>query len=136
MTLHLINSFSCNFHFWNIPFRNLFYQYVSFFYHNLYPRRINRMKASDSPMSCGNESVYLHTGVKSEEASTYQELDLSIHAYHNTTIRWSINTYLLLYFLNEKHINMCIKKQTKNQNKNTKKKPSKLIWKRDSPKLT
>lgn len=71
------------------------------------------MKASDSPMSCGNESVYLQTGVKSEEASTYQELDLSIKAYHNTTIRWSINTYLLLYFLNEKHINMCIKKQTK-----------------------
>lgn len=71
------------------------------------------MKASDSPMSCGNESIYLHTGVKSEEASTYQELDLSINAYHNTTIRWSINTYLLLYFLNEKHINMCIKNQTK-----------------------
>lgn len=45
------------------------------------------MKASDSPMSCGNASVYFHTDVKSEEASTYQELDLSKNAYQNTTIR-------------------------------------------------
>lgn len=45
------------------------------------------MKVSDSPMSCGNESVYLHTFGRSEEASTYQELDLSKNAYQNTTIR-------------------------------------------------
>lgn len=45
------------------------------------------MKITDSPMSCRNDSVYLHTVVKSEEASTYQELDLSKNAYQNTTLR-------------------------------------------------
>lgn len=58
-----------------------------YFSHNLYLRKINRMMVSGSPMSCWNKSVYLHTVVKNEEASTYQELDLSENAYQNTTIR-------------------------------------------------
>lgn len=70
------------------------------------------MKVSDSPMSCGNESVYLHTVVKSEEASTYQELDISKNAYQNTTIRWSTHTFCI-FFSNEKHVNMCVKKNKK-----------------------
>lgn len=45
------------------------------------------MTVSSNPMSCWKQSVYLHTVVKSEEASTYQELDLSENAYQNTTIR-------------------------------------------------
>lgn len=45
------------------------------------------MTVFDSPMSCWNKSVYLHTVVKSEEASTYQELELSENAYQNTTMR-------------------------------------------------
>lgn len=45
------------------------------------------MAVSGSTMSCCNKSVYLHTIAKSEEASTYQELDLSENAYQNTAIR-------------------------------------------------
>lgn len=87
------NTFSCNFHLWNIPFRKSFLTLCIYFSHNVCPRRIKRMKASDSSMSCGNESVYLHTCVKGEEASTYQELDHSKNANQNTTIRWSADTF-------------------------------------------
>lgn len=85
MTLHLIkfNKFSLM----TYSSYKSFLSLCIFFSHNLCPRRINRMKASDRPMSFGNESVYLHVGVKSEQASTYQELDLSKNAYQNTTIR-------------------------------------------------
>lgn len=38
-------------------------------------------------MSCWKKAVYQDTFVKTEEVSTYQELDISDSAYQNTTIR-------------------------------------------------
>lgn len=39
-------------------------------------------------LPCLKEAVYQDTFVKANEASTYQELDLSDSAYQNTTIQW------------------------------------------------
>lgn len=64
-----------------------FLSLCTYYSHNLYFRKINKMKVFDSPLPCRKKSVYSHTLVKSEEASTYQELDLSENAYQNTTIR-------------------------------------------------
>lgn len=57
--------------------------------HILHYRRINsnRLNVSCRPMFCWKKSVYQDKFVKTEEASTYQELDLSESAYQNTTIR-------------------------------------------------
>lgn len=88
------------------------------------------MKVSDGPMSCGNESVYLHTVGKSEEASTYQELDLSKNAYQNITIRWSHIPSFVIFkrrtsqYMRPKNQNKKLKKKT-TQKKTQKKNPSK-----------
>lgn len=47
----------------------------------------NRLNVSCRPVSCWKKAVYQDTFVKTEETSTYQELDLSDSAYQNTTIR-------------------------------------------------
>lgn len=47
----------------------------------------SRLNVSCRPVSCWKKAVYQDTFVKTEEASTYQELDLSDSAYQNTTIR-------------------------------------------------
>lgn len=47
-----------------------------------------------SRLKCWKKSVYQDIVVKSDEKSTYQELDLSESAYQNTTIRWKTQTFL------------------------------------------
>lgn len=67
----------------------LFIMYI-FFFHNLHYRRNNSKGdiLTSSVLPCWKNSVYQNTFVKSEEASTYQELDLSDSAYQNTEIPW------------------------------------------------
>lgn len=65
----------------------LFIMYI-FFFHNLHYRKNNSKGdiLTSSVQPCWKNSVYQNTFVKSEEASTYQELDLSDSAYQNTEI--------------------------------------------------
>lgn len=46
-----------------------------------------KMEASGNLLCCCKRSVYQDIVVKTEETSTYQELDLSDSAYQNTTLR-------------------------------------------------
>lgn len=48
----------------------------------------NRVTFNGSILSCWKKSVYQNAVVKSDETSTYQELNISENAYQNTTIRW------------------------------------------------
>lgn len=47
-----------------------------------------------SLLKCWKKSVYQDIVVKSDETSTYQELDISESAYRNTTIRWKTRIFL------------------------------------------
>lgn len=46
-----------------------------------------KMEASGNLLCCCKRSIYQDIVVKTEETSTYQELDLSDSAYQNTTLR-------------------------------------------------
>lgn len=50
-------------------------------------RKPNSVTYTGSVPFCWKKSVYQDTFVKTEEASTYQELDLPDSAYQNTTMR-------------------------------------------------
>lgn len=67
--------------------------YFSFLY-KLHCRGISskRVTFNGSLLSCRKLSVYEDTVVKTDETSTYQELDLSENAYHNTALQWSKQT--------------------------------------------
>lgn len=48
-----------------------------------------------SLLKCWKKSVYQDIVVKSDETSTYQELDITESAYQNTTIRWKTHNIFL-----------------------------------------
>lgn len=48
-------------------------------------------------MSCWNRSIYQDIVAKTEEASTYQELNLSGNTYQNTALKWSTKIFPSLY---------------------------------------
>lgn len=47
----------------------------------------NRVTFNGGILSCWKNTIYQNTVVKSDETSTYQELDISENAYQITTIR-------------------------------------------------
>lgn len=59
----------------------------------------NRMTVPSSLLTCWKKSVYQDTIVKSEETSTYQELDLSVSVYQNATIRWQTLIFISSMYL-------------------------------------
>lgn len=82
-----------------VTFQNICFNYnvhcISFPY-NLHSRKRKPISVTNtgSVLFCLKKSVYQDSFVKTEEASTYQELDLPDSAYQNTTLRWQIFSHL------------------------------------------
>lgn len=75
-----------------ITFHNVRFNYNVYcvcFPYNLHSRKRKHSGATNtgSVLFCWKKSVYQDTFVKTEDGSTYQELDLPDSPYQNTTIR-------------------------------------------------
>lgn len=60
-----------------------FFLYLILFRSN----KSSKMDVFGNLLSCWKKSIYQDVVVKTEESSTYQELDLSENAYQNTAMR-------------------------------------------------
>lgn len=57
-----------------------------------------KLDVSGNLLSCWNRSIYQDIVVKTEEASTYEELNLSANTYQNTAVKWSSKIFSSLNY--------------------------------------